>query len=113
MKVIVKSEYSISTDKVYTETLDLDFKEYLEEYFEGATNITKSSLRSCIESYINGIDEYLVYPEDDEKDIEGLLYSAVNIEEIVEAYKYLITDSVCKHENENGKYCSKCGIKLK
>lgn len=113
MKVIVKNEYSVNIDKTYTETLELDLKEYLEDYFKDKEKITRDDLIDSIEYYVNNLDEYVVAPEDKEEEVIDSFYSAENMDEIVENYKYFINDFECKHENQKDNYCSKCGTKLK
>ena len=113
MELKIKSEYTITLSKTHFETLEIDLDEYLKGYFEHIKNITEQDLINAINDYRWQISELYVCPEDINSDFEEFAYSIMNIKEIVKAYEYLINDSMCKHDNESGIYCSKCGVKLK
>ena len=121
MKVNIISDYSFdikidkTISKTYIETLELDFKDYLEDYFKDKEKITRDDLINSVEAYIYNLDKCLIDPDDEKKEIDDISHYVDNMDEIVENYKYFINyfEYECKHENQDGNYCSKCGVKLK
>ena len=110
MKVEIKVEYNVITHKECIKILDIDFSDYLKDCLENYDIINQDDLISAIDDYAYKISPNLVLPE--EANDDEYEYYIINTEEIATNYSHFI-EMRCKHENENGKYCSKCGLKLK
>lgn len=112
MEIKFKNNYLISTSKEFVSSFEMDVEQYLLDH--GIELNDEDDLLDNIMEYMDwDACPDVVAKEDEDNvldntgDIEFL-----NIEEVIEHYKYLIKEKSCC-DSEYGTYCSKCGKKLK
>ena len=113
MKLKIETRYIIRGIRTQYDELDIfdDLKTYFENCFEEYDEVNLEDIEGVINDYIGFEHDIEIRdPELDEVDYNIVL----NMEEILEQFKYLIKENkkdCCS--DQTGNYCSTCGKKLR
>lgn len=116
MIVNIRTTYQIEQFKAHEQDVDIDLLTYLLKIRNDIES--EDDLEDFIKDYINWFCDIAFVPEIDQECVTDDPYVTVeNMQELIDAYKYLIIkkeEPTCceKSSNKNFVYCSQCGTKL-
>ena len=115
MKIKIKNTYNIIQERIYKDEIDIssELRQYLEDAFLGADDITSMDIEKAIIDYIFIQSNPIKIFNDDHAELikDDYVGEVENIEEILEEFKYLLSNSQIK-PSTTYKYCPHCGVKI-
>ena len=109
MEIKFKSTYEVCATKEFLSSFEMDLEQYLIDH-----DIELNDEDDLVDQITEYMDWELMPDTVAERDVpvEDPSIEFLNIEEVIEHYKYLIKEKSCC-DDQYGTYCSKCGKKLK